>query len=98
MVVREVRVERMNWYSLGGYTAGLRASVRRMEEHDVERIIRGVLSDLEAPFSLIVLNQTATGWQATFKAARGGLIMVALPDGPPPSIRTAVAQRIEAEL
>jgi hypothetical protein len=69
-----------------------------LEEHDVERIIKGVLDDLEAPFSLVVLNRTATGWDATFKTARGGLIVVALPDGPPSSIRAAVAQRIEAEV
>jgi hypothetical protein len=68
-----------------------------MEKHDVELIVKDVLTELGAPFSLIVVNRTMTGWTATLKARRGGVIKLPLPDGPPASVRASVRQRIEAE-
>ena len=69
-----------------------------MEQHDVERIIKGVLSDLAAPFRLLDVARTQTGWYAMLKQTPGGrIISVRMPDGPPTAIRTTVMQSIEAE-
>ena len=68
-----------------------------MERHDVERIIKDVLNDLGAPFSLIILDRTMAEWTATFKGVRGRVIKMPLPNGPPAYIRATVTQRIEAE-
>jgi hypothetical protein len=69
-----------------------------MEQHDVERIIRGVLGDLAAPFRFLDVERTPTGWHAMLKQMTGGrVISVRVPDGPPTAIRTTVMQSIEAE-
>jgi hypothetical protein len=39
-----------------------------MERHDVERIIKDVLNDLGASFSLIILDRTMAEWTAMLKA------------------------------
>ena len=70
----------------------------RMEQHDVERIIRSVLSDLAAPFRLLDIERTPTGWHAMLKQTVGGrVISVKVPDEPPTAIRTTAMQSIEAE-
>jgi len=69
-----------------------------MEQPDVERIITSVLSDLAAPFRLLDVERTSTGWQALLKQTMGGrIISVKLPGGPPTAIRTTVMHAIEAE-
>jgi hypothetical protein len=68
-----------------------------MERHDVERIIKDVLNDLGASFSLIILDRTMAEWTAMLKGVGGRVIKMPLPDGPPSYIRATVAQRIEAE-
>jgi hypothetical protein len=68
-----------------------------MERRDVERIIRGVLSDLAAPFKLVIVERTATGWNTTLTEAPGRMIHVGLQDGPPSAIRATVTRHIEAE-
>src|SRR5947209_14548065 len=40
--------------------------------HDVERIISSVLSDLAAPFRLLDVERTPTGWHAMLKQTMGG--------------------------
>jgi alpha-D-ribose 1-methylphosphonate 5-triphosphate synthase subunit PhnH len=69
-----------------------------MEPHDVERIVRGVLSDMAVPCTLATLNRNETGWQAVLKAVGGRVITLILPDGPPPAIRSALVQRLELEI
>jgi hypothetical protein len=68
-----------------------------MERHDVERIVRGVLSDLAAPFKLVVVERTASGWNTTLRETPGRVIRLGLQDGPPSAIRATVAQCIEAQ-
>ena len=68
-----------------------------MEKYEVERIITGVLTEMAAPFRLLDVERTATGWQAMLKQTTGRVISVRLPDGPPVAIRTTVMQLIEAE-
>ena len=69
-----------------------------MEPHDVERIVSSVLSDLAAPFTLLDLERTPTGWHAMLRQTHGRrVISVRVPDGPPTAIRTTVMQSIEAE-
>ncbi len=70
-----------------------------MEHDDVERIVRGVISDLGARFTVLDVEQTTPGWLVSVKPATGKrLISIRLPDGPPTAIRTRVLQVIEAEL
>ncbi len=70
-----------------------------MQQADVERIIRGVISDIAAPFTLLDLERTGTGWHAMLKAATGRrVISVTLPDGPPAALRTAALRCLEAEM
>jgi len=69
-----------------------------MEQRDVERIIRAVLTDLGAPLTLLKVQRTAVGWDVTVKQVSGrGVRSVSAPDGPPPAIRTAMIHLVEAE-
>jgi hypothetical protein len=70
-----------------------------MEQRDVERIIKGVLLDMAAPFTLLDVERTEAGWHAMLKLkhGHGHVISVSLPDGPPIAIRTTLMHRIEAE-
>ncbi len=70
-----------------------------MDQQDVERIIRGVLTDLGGPLPLLEVERTAQGWHAMVKqTARKRVVSVRVPDGPPSAIRTAVMYMVEAEL
>jgi len=69
-----------------------------MEQPDVERIIRGVLIDLGAPFTLLSVQRTAGGWEVTVKRVSGRRVCnVSTPDGPPPAIRSAMMRLVEGE-
>jgi len=69
-----------------------------MEQPDVERIIRAVLTDLGAPLTLLKVQRTAVGWDVTVKQVSGRQVRsISVPDGPPPSIRTAIIRLVEAE-
>jgi len=69
-----------------------------MERDDVERIVRNVFNDLAAPFTLLSVQRTARGWEVMVKQTLGRRVhRVSTPDGPPPAIRTAIMQLVEAE-
>ena len=67
-----------------------------MQQHDIERIIRGLLDDLAVNLTLALVERSSAGWRVVLKGAPRPLD-VTVPDGPPAALRALLKQRIEAE-
>jgi hypothetical protein len=81
------------------YTTSGRLGTERkqMEQCDVERIARGVLVDLGAPFSLVSVERTATGWRVVLSSVSNRRLIALLPGGPASAVRAALRQQVEFE-
>ena len=67
-----------------------------MQQHDIERITRGLLDDLAVNLTLALVERSSAGWRVVLKGAPRPLD-VTVPDGPPAALRALLKQRIEAE-
>ena len=66
-----------------------------MEQRDVERIVRDVISTQALPVALRRVDVRPTGWQVTITDHIGAVLTTDLPDGPPAAIRTALTRWLD---
>ena len=67
-----------------------------MQQHDVERTIRGLLSDLGAQMTLVLVERANTGWRVVLKTDSGPKDVV-LVDGPAAVMRAQLVRHLEFE-
>ena len=69
-----------------------------MNATEVELLVRGVITHLGLPFTVLSVNASPTGWNIVVRAGTGGVVRFTLVGGRPISKRTAIQERLEAEL
>ena len=69
-----------------------------MNATEVELLVRGVITHLGLPFTVLSVNASPTGWNIVVRAGTGGVVRFTLIGGRPISMRTAIQERLEAEL
>jgi hypothetical protein len=66
-----------------------------MQQEDVERILRDVLSTAGLRVSVLRVEGTPTGWRATVTDVADRVITLDLPDGSAAFIRTALTNWVD---
>jgi hypothetical protein len=65
-----------------------------MQQQDVERILRDVLSSKSLRVSILRVARAPNGWRATVTDVADRVITIDLPDGPPDVIRAMLTRWI----
>lgn len=69
-----------------------------MNATEVELLVRGVITHMGLPFTIMSVNAAPTGWNVVVRSGTGGVVRFTLIRGRPTSMRTAIQERLEAEL
>jgi hypothetical protein len=69
---------------------------REIQQQDVERILRDVLSANGLRVSMLAVERTPNGWRVALTDTVGLLLATDLPDGPPAIIRAALTRWVES--
>jgi hypothetical protein len=65
---------------------------------EVELLVRGVITHLGLPFTVMSVNASPTGWNIVVRAGTGGVVRFNLIGGRPISMRAAIQEQLEAQL
>lgn len=68
-----------------------------MNATEVELLVRGVITHLGLPFTVLSVLSSPTGWQIVVRAGTGGVVRFLVPPATPVAMRTRVQERLEAE-
>ena len=69
-----------------------------MNATEVELLVRGVITHMGLPFTVMSVNASPTGWNIVVRAGTGGIVRFNLLGGRPISMRAAIQATLEAEL
>ena len=69
-----------------------------MNATEVELLVRGVITHIGLPFTVISVNGSPTGWNIVVRGATGSLLRFNVIGGRPVSMRVAIQEKLEAEL
>ena len=62
----------------------------KLQQHDIERILRDVLITYGGRVSALRVEPTPTGWHVVITDGANGVLSTDLIDGPPALVRTAL--------
>ena len=68
---------------------------RHLEQHDVERIVRDVATELGFPVSRVLVEQTDAGWRISLTDARARVIAHEVHAGSPAAVRATVGRWLD---
>jgi hypothetical protein len=69
-----------------------------MRATEVDALVRSVIVHLGLPFAVRSVVESAAGWRIQVRADTGGVVAFTILDGRPLAMRTAIQEKLEAEL
>ena len=69
-----------------------------MNATEVELLVRGVITHLGLPFTVVSVSGSPAGWNIVVRAGTGGVVRFTVMGGRPTSMRTTIQEKLEAEL
>jgi hypothetical protein len=69
-----------------------------MNTTEVSALVRSVITDLGLPFAVLSVVESPAGWNIQVRAGTGGLVRFTVFGSRPLAIRTAIQDKLEAEL
>jgi hypothetical protein len=69
-----------------------------MDGTEVELIVRGVVSQLALPFTVLSVMGSPAGWHIAVRAGTQGIVRFTVTRGRPTAVRAAIQETLNAQL
>jgi hypothetical protein len=69
-----------------------------MNTSEVDALVRSVIVHLGLPFAVLSVTESPAGWNIQVRAGTEGVVRFTVFDGRPLAMRSAIQEKLEAEL